>query len=77
MNHPLRPIRSMVDTALEQLSPGFEALYSRRGRPSIAPEKLLAGAAVASTVYGTERADVDGAVGIQSSVPVVCGVEYG
>ena len=41
MNHPLRPIRSMVDTALEQLSPGFEALYSRRGRPSIAPEKLL------------------------------------
>ena len=41
MNHPLRPIRSMVDKALEQLSPGFEALYSRRGRPSIAPEKLL------------------------------------
>ena len=40
-NHPLRPIRSMVDKALEELSPRFEGLYSRVGRPSIAPEKLL------------------------------------
>jgi len=40
-NHPLRPIRVMVDTALERLSRRFEALYSRIGRPSIAPEKLL------------------------------------
>jgi transposase len=40
-DHPLRPIRSIVDEALEVLSPEFEALYARVGRPSIAPEKLL------------------------------------
>src|SRR5262249_34355415 len=39
--HPLRPIRSMVDVALKNLSPVFAALYSSMGRPSIAPEKLL------------------------------------
>jgi transposase len=39
--HPLRPVRVMVDRALEQLSPQFEAAYADLGRPSIAPEKLL------------------------------------
>ncbi len=40
-DHPLRPIREMVDAALKELSPRFEAMYSRVGRPSIPPEKLL------------------------------------
>jgi transposase len=40
-DHPLRPIRLMVDAALERLSPRFEALYSHTGRPSVPPEKLL------------------------------------
>ncbi len=40
-DHPLRMIRAIVDEALEVLSPSFERLYSRMGRPSIAPEKLL------------------------------------
>ncbi|MGV1848020.1 transposase, partial [Rhizobium sp. L74/93] len=40
-NHPLRPIRAIVDEALEVLSPDFEAMYSAIGRPSIPPEKLL------------------------------------
>jgi transposase len=40
-NHPLRDIRRMVDMALEDLSPRFEALYASGGRPSVAPEKLL------------------------------------
>ena len=40
-DHPLRPIRALVDEALLVLSPDFERLYSRTGRPSIAPEKLL------------------------------------
>ncbi len=39
--HPLRAIRAIVDEALEVLSPSFEQLYARQGRPSIAPEKLL------------------------------------
>lgn len=40
-DHPLRPIRAMVNGILSELSPEFSKLYSRRGRPSIAPEKLL------------------------------------
>lgn len=39
--HPLRSIRKMADTALRELSPLFETLYSKTGRPSIAPERLL------------------------------------
>ena len=41
MDHPLRPIRTMVDEALVGLSRRFNKLYSKIGRPSIAPEKLL------------------------------------
>src|SRR5499425_1665351 len=40
-DHPLRPIRAMVDTILAELSPAFATLYSPLGRPSIPPEKLL------------------------------------
>ena len=40
-DHPLRPIRTMVDEVLEELSPRFEVLYSHTGRPSIPPERLL------------------------------------
>src|SRR5215813_1095786 len=40
-NHPLRAIRAMADKALENMSERFDAMYAKRGRPSIAPEKLL------------------------------------
>ena len=40
-DHPLRPLRAMVDTVLTELSPQFARLYSRVGRPSIPPEHLL------------------------------------
>jgi len=40
-DHPLRSIRMIVDEALEVLSPEFERLYAKMGRPSIPPEKLL------------------------------------
>lgn len=39
--HPLRPIRAIVDEVLEVLSAEFEGMYSKVGRPSIPPEKLL------------------------------------
>jgi transposase len=39
--HPLRRIRPMVEVALNALSPAFDEMYSKVGRPSIAPEKLL------------------------------------
>src|SRR5208337_1363011 len=40
-DHPLRTIRAMVDMALRNMGPQFEAMYAKVGRPSIPPEKLL------------------------------------
>ena len=40
-DHPLRPIRRMVDQALRDLSPLFQRMYAYGGRPSIPPEQLL------------------------------------
>ena len=40
-DHPLRPIRKLVDEALLELSRAFSKLYAREGRPSIPPERLL------------------------------------
>jgi transposase len=40
-DHPLRPIRKLVDEILKEMSPQFSKLYSNVGRPSIAPERLL------------------------------------
>src|SRR6202011_3836497 len=40
-DHPLRAIRAMTDEALDRLSPRFEAMYAKTGRPSIPPEHLL------------------------------------
>ena len=41
INHPLRPIRLLVDRVLESLSETFDAMYSTIGRRSVAPEKLM------------------------------------
>jgi transposase len=40
-DHPLRPIRAIVNDALAALEGEFAPLYARIGRPSIPPEKLL------------------------------------
>src|ERR1700682_1064080 len=40
-DHPMRPIRKIVDGILNEMSPKFAKLYSEVGRPSIAPERLL------------------------------------
>jgi len=40
-DHPLRPIRRMVDRALADMSPLFDSLYAEKGRVSIPPECLL------------------------------------
>src|SRR5260370_22591374 len=40
-DHPLRPIREIVDEALRALSPELAKLYAKFGRPSIPPEKLF------------------------------------
>ena len=40
-DHPLRPIRKMVDQALSEMNGWFSRIYSSLGRPSIPPEQLL------------------------------------
>jgi transposase len=40
-DHPLRDHRKFLDKILLELSPRFEEMYSRIGRPSIPPEQLL------------------------------------
>lgn len=40
-NHPLRPIREMVNDVLKEMSGVFSKVYSTQGRPSIPPEQLL------------------------------------
>jgi transposase len=40
-DHPLRPIRAMVDQILKRLSRQFDKMYAKVGRPSIPPEQLL------------------------------------
>jgi transposase len=40
-DHPLRPIRTMVDAALKEMSGRFDEIYGEDGRRSIPPERLL------------------------------------
>jgi len=40
-DHPLRPIREMVNVVLKDMSRSFARIYAREGRPSIPPEHLL------------------------------------
>src|SRR5437667_1819199 len=40
-DHPLRIVREITDAALRRLSRDFEGLYSKVGRPSVPPERLL------------------------------------
>lgn len=40
-DHPARAIRAMVDRALQRMDAELDKLYAKKGRPSIAPERLL------------------------------------
>jgi transposase len=40
-DHPLRPIKAMADEVLASMSRTFSRMYSKVGRPSIPPERLL------------------------------------
>src|SRR5271170_5483871 len=60
-DHPLRRIRQLVDVGLKEMGAHFEALYARRGRPSIPPRAAAARAAVAGAVRHPQRDAVDGA----------------
>ena len=40
-DHPIRTIKIIADDALERLSPEFDQMYSKVGRASVPPERLL------------------------------------
>ena len=40
-DHPIRRIKAVADRVLKRLSPVFDEMYSKVGRPSIPPEALL------------------------------------
>ena len=40
-DHPIRTIKIIADEALERLSPEFDRMYSKVGRASVPPERLL------------------------------------
>jgi len=40
-DHPLRDIKRRVDRILDGMTAAFDAAYSRTGRPSVPPERLL------------------------------------
>ena len=40
-DHPLRTIKTVADKALERLSVEFDRMYSKVGRASVPPERLL------------------------------------
>lgn len=49
--HPLRRIKEIIDSALEDMDKEIDALYSHTGRPSIPPEMILK-SIVLQVLYG-------------------------
>jgi pyruvate-formate lyase len=76
-DHPLRPIRTMVDEILKQLSPQFNNDVRESGAPGDSTRAVVARTAVAAVLFGTQRATPDGRDGLQHFVPLVCGAEFG
>src|SRR2546425_6587479 len=73
-DHPLRPIRAMVDSILKEMSPQFAKRYADVGRPSVdCSGAAVAGAAPADFLFGEERTAADGTAAVQLAVSLVCG----
>jgi transposase len=69
-------MRSLVDEVLAELSPRFESLYARVGRPSIPPEKLLR-AQLLEVLYTVRSERQLMAAGLQPALPLVRRPEHG
>ena len=55
-DHPIRRIKPIVDSALQQLSGLFDTMYSTSGRPSIPPEHLLKASLLIALYSNPQRA---------------------
>jgi transposase len=56
-DHPLRPIKAMADAVLASMSRTFSGMYSKVGRPSIPPERLLKAQVLMLIALYTVRSD--------------------
>ena len=76
-NHPLRPVRKVVDEIFRSMNREFDGLYASTGRPSIPPERLLR--ALLLQIFYSIRSErhADGATRLQPAVPVVRGTGDG
>ena len=71
-DHPLRGVRTLVDTALKRLDGLFGTLYSDYGRAGEADAR----ATTATVLLDSQRAAVDGAAALQPAVSLVCRFGY-
>ncbi|WP_347987634.1 IS5 family transposase [Methylomonas sp. AM2-LC] len=55
VNHPLRTVQVLTNGILKSMDSEFEKLYSRNGRPSIPPERLLR--AILIQIFYTVRSE--------------------
>jgi hypothetical protein len=69
----MRAIRVLVNEALVALEQEFAALYAPVGRLSIPPGEAVASDALASLLFHSLGAAIDGAAGVRSAVPLVRG----
>jgi transposase len=73
-DHALRGARKLVDTVLAGMSKDFDGLYTKVGRPSIPPERLLR--ALLLQVFYSVRSErlLDEATQLQPAFPLVRGI---
>ena len=78
-DHPIRKIRDIVDTALQEIEPWFDEMYATVGRPSIPPEMLLRASLlqILFTVHCSLRAPIVRANRLRPDASLVCGPGHG
>lgn len=73
-DHPLRPIKRVVDAILNEMAGLFESAYSTTGRPSVPPERLLK-ALLLQSLRAPQRGATGGAARYRPAFPLV--LRYG
>jgi hypothetical protein len=59
-DHPLQPIRALVDQIVKQLWRRFDKMYAKVGRPSIPPEQFWRALLLQMLYCGAQRGVADG-----------------
>ena len=76
-DHPIRKIRDIVDTALEEIEPWFDDMYCHRWTPLHSTRDAAPSFLVADSVYRTVRASIVREDRLRPDVPLVRGPGHG